>query len=143
MKKKFNNNIEVYAVVGYYDDNDTYQEEVFDDCVVRDLHKRISRNIDLAKDVTIQVAPQIEVRAFARSKAIIDELLLIVQNPKYFKEIFDVFSKHNGPYDNGDYVWWSVNLEEERQHQLEKRNLGFYPFNNQNKKPYLGEFNHG
>ena len=124
MRNQINNNTKFYAVVGYYTNNGAaYIEEAFEDCSIKDLHKDISKNIYLDQDLTIHVAPSIEVRAFARNKEVFDELFAIVKDRDYLKNMLDCFSKHNGP--SSDYIWTTIDLEEERQIQKEKHNLYF------------------
>ena len=57
----------VCALVGRYDDNGNYVETVFENIKLEDMHKSIAENIYLDHDITVQVAPQTEVRVFAKN----------------------------------------------------------------------------
>lgn len=109
--KKNKNKKTVYALTGVYDLVGGYHE-IGADVNFNEIPKYISKNICLNEDITIHIAPKIEVRVFAKSKKIIDEFLNVEKNPNFIKEIFDCFSKHNGP--SKEYIWTTFDLEERR-----------------------------
>ena len=113
----------VYAVVGPYDANGNYEVAISKYYLLKDIPNSISKHIYLDRDLSIHVAPSIEVRAFARSKEVFDELFAIVKDQDYFKNMLDCFSEYHGP--SKDYIWTTVDLEEERQIQKEKYNPYF------------------
>lgn len=104
------NKVKVYAIVGYYDNENNYREDSFEELKLKDIDPFISENIYLDKDITVQVAPRVEVRVFARKKESIDEFLRLENNQDYVRAIFDVFSEHNGP--TTDYIYTTINLKD-------------------------------
>jgi hypothetical protein len=113
-RAKFNRNTTVYAIVGYYDGNGIYHEENLGNLSIKTLPTRVARNIYPEHDITIQIAPKEEVRMFAKSMSIIESFNSLHSNDEGIKGMFDAFSKYNGPYENGDYIWTTTDIEEEK-----------------------------
>ena len=70
---KLNRYTTVCTVIGYYDENTEYKERTFEDLPIKELSKRVSKNIYLDHDVTVQIAPKKEIRVFAKS---MEEMIL-------------------------------------------------------------------
>ncbi len=113
-RAKFNRNKAVYVVVGYYDESGIYHEETLDNFAIKALPTGIAKNIYPEHDITIQIAPKEEIRVFARSVSVLENYKHIGGKEDRIKGLFDAFSKHNDPYENGDYIWSTVDIEEEK-----------------------------
>ena len=100
----------VCVLVGHYDENGNYCEMVFENMKLKDIHQDITKNIDLNHDITIHVAPGIEVRVFAKSMKNIETYLDIENDPEGMKSMLDCWSKYNKP--STDYVYATIDLEE-------------------------------
>lgn len=109
---KLNRYTTVCTVIGYYDENTEYKERTLEDLPIKELPKRVSKNIYLNHDVTVQIAPKKEIRVFAKNMEEIEKFRFLCNEDNYIKGMFDSFSKHNGPYMNGDYIWTTVDIEE-------------------------------
>lgn len=117
--KKSKNKQAVYSVAGFYDVVGGYHE-IGSELEFKTIPKSISKNINMYHDITIQVAPRDEIRVFAKSKEAIDELLKIENDPKYFKGLFDCFSKYNER--SNDYIVTTFDLEERKNNR--RGNIG-------------------
>lgn len=111
-KTKVNKYAKVCAVIGNYDESNEYSEIALENVVMKEFPEIIRRNIHLDHDLTIQVAPKEEIRVFAKNMGDIEEYRYLLSDYDRIKGIFDAFSKHNGPYENGQYIWTTINLEE-------------------------------
>ena len=100
----------VSALVGYYDENGNYCEKEFENIKLKDLHKDIAKNIYLNHDVTMHVAPGIEIRVFAKDMNKIETYLEIENDPDCLKSMLDCWSKYNQP--SSDYIYTTIDLEE-------------------------------
>jgi len=117
-----NKHTNVCVRVGYYDENGQYSEVTYDNLSLKDLHKSIRRGVYLDHDITLHIVPGIEARMFAKSLDDIETLLEINQNPDFLKEMLDVWSKYNQS-ENGDYIYTTIDLEEERELVKSSRNV--------------------
>ena len=100
--------------VGYYDENGRYRESTSENLELKTLHKSITRNIYLNHDITLQVVPGVEARVFAKNLKDIETLLEIEPNPDFIKGMLDAWSKYNQS-ENGEYIYTTIDLEEERE----------------------------
>lgn len=100
----------VCAVVGHYDENGNYCEKEFENIKLKDLHKDIAKNIYLNHDVTMHVAPGIEIRVFAKDMNKIETYLEIENDTDCLKSMLDCWSKYNQL--SSDYIYTTIDLEE-------------------------------
>ena len=70
----------------------------------------IAKNIYLNHDVTMHVAPGIEIRVFAKDMNKIETYLEIENDPDCLKSMLDCWSKYNQP--SSDYIYTTIDLEE-------------------------------
>lgn len=113
MKVKINRCDNACMLVGYYNQDGEYCEEVFEEVDLEKMHKSITRNVYLCHDITMHVVPGVEVRVFAKNRKDIETCLEIEGDPNHFKTLLDCFSKHNKS-DNGEYIHTTFELEERR-----------------------------
>ena len=113
-KTNYNRDTTVCAVIGGYNENGAYEEVTLENVKLKEFDRVISKNIYLDHDLSIQIAPRIQVRVFAKSMEAIEMYLEISNNPDQIKGLFDALSKHN-KFDAADYIWTTVDLEEYRE----------------------------
>ena len=123
MKALINKQKTTSALVGYYDENGSYHEMTYEKLELKDLDRSITRNVYLDHDITVHVAPSVEVRVFAKNLKDIEKCLEIKEDPEYFKAIFDAFSKYNRSV-NGEYIYTTFELEE----LIKEKTLPTYEF---------------
>ena len=111
MKARINKYNKACMLVGYYNQDREYREEIFEEVDLKKMHKSISHTICLSNDINIYVFPRIEVRVFAKNRKDIERCLEINGDPSYFKKTLDCFSKHCEPVD-GAYLYSTFDLEQ-------------------------------
>ena len=113
MKARINKYDKACILVGYYNTDGAYHEEIFEEVDLKKMHKSITRNVYLSHDITIHVVPGVEVRVFAKNRKDIETCLEIEGDPNHFKNTFDCFSKYNKAVNN-EYIYTTFELEERR-----------------------------
>jgi hypothetical protein len=108
-KKQYNE--EIAAFIGYYNEEGTYREERLEKLSINELPPKIRNHIYLKRDITIHIAPQEEIRIFAKSLDVIDSYF-VEEKTTSAKELLDVFSMN--PRGMGEYLYMTVDLEEMR-----------------------------
>ncbi len=103
MKVRINKYNKACMLVGYYNKDGEYCEEVFEEVDLKEIHKSVSYTVCRSHDIAMYVVPRIEVRVFAKNRKDIERCLEIEGNPNHFKETFDFFSKYCEPVD-GAYL---------------------------------------
>lgn len=106
---KLNSKMKVCVLVGWYDENGNYTENTLENIAIEDIDKSISRNIDYRHDVTIHIAPQEEVRVFARTMSVLNEYIERERSSGGVRSLFNAFG--NSPKGNGDYIYTSFDLD--------------------------------
>jgi hypothetical protein len=107
-------------LVGRYTQAGEYKEEIFEGINLKNLDKCITRNVNLYKDINVHIVPGIEVRVFAKNYKDICIALELEESQNYFKDLFDVFSKHNKSV-NGEYLCTDYTFEERRRALSDRR----------------------
>ena len=110
MKARINKYNKACMLVGYYNQDGEYREEMFEEVDLKTMDKSITRNVCLSHDITLHVVPGVEVRVFAKSRKDIEMYFEIKGDTNSFKEMFDCFSKHNKSV-NGEYIYTTFDLE--------------------------------
>ena len=100
----------VCALVGHYDDNGNYVETVFENIKLEDMHKSIAENIYLDHDITVQVAPQTEVRVFAKNMNDIRTYCETIDDRDARKCLLESFIICTEPTTR--YIWATIDFEE-------------------------------
>ena len=111
MKARINKYNKACMLVGYYNQDGEYREEMFEEVDLKTMDKSITRNVYLSHDITLHVVPGVEVRVFAKSRKDIEMYFEIKGDTNRFKEMFDCFSKHNKSV-NGEYIYTTFDLEQ-------------------------------
>lgn len=113
MRTRINRYNTTCVLVGYYDKEGMYCEEIFENVELKKMDKSITRNVYLNHDITIHVVPGVEIRVFSKSLKDIDAYFEIEEDPNCFRIILDCFSEHNKS-SNGEYIYTTFELEERR-----------------------------
>jgi hypothetical protein len=113
MKTIINKFKKACVLLGYYNQDKEYCEEIFEEIDLKKMHRSITRNVYLSHDITMHIVPGIEIRVFAKSRKDIETYLEIKGDANVIKGLFDCFSKYNKSF-NGEYIYTTFELEEIR-----------------------------
>ena len=113
MKAIINRHRTACVLIGYYDEDGNYREIARENLELKNLPKRITKNIYLNHDITIHVSPRIEICVFAKSMKDIETYLEIENDPNCLESMLKCWSKYNEPSDN--YIWTTIDFEELRE----------------------------
>lgn len=109
-KTTYNKSAVVCALVGHYDENGNYDETVFENIKLKDIHKSITENIYLDHDITVHVAPQTEVRVFAKNMNDIHTYCETIDDRDARKHLLESFVICTEP--TTQYIWATIDFEE-------------------------------
>lgn len=100
----------VCALVGHYDENGNYDETVFENIKLKDMHKSITENIYLDHDITVHVAPKTEVRVFAKNMNDIHTYCETIDDRDARQHLLESFVICTEPTTR--YIWATIDFEE-------------------------------
>ena len=101
MKRKINHikikkNDKFYTWAGYFDENDNYCELYGKEILANRLDEAAIKELSVGHDITIALAPKLELVAFAKYKHDIDRFREEVGDD-HVKLLLETFSKYNDP----------------------------------------------
>lgn len=100
------NNIKVWVMRGYYDEEEEYCEKYLEDITLSNLPKEVVDRIALGYDVSVLYSEH-DLLVIAKSKQVLDEYLALEGTPRFFHSLLHIGAQH--PYRG--YMCIASNLE--------------------------------
>ena len=85
----------VCILIGYYNVNANYCEEVWENVNLNDLPNDIVQDIDLNHDISLQIIPGDEIRVFVKDMDTLKAYLEINNKPDNMKSMFDNYAEYS------------------------------------------------